>query len=116
MSLKEKVMNILMKPRLIMKGDTAVGARVMREDEAEEIYKKLVEYGLLEYYGAFESVTEHYGIVRERNFGNDVFCVFLKEEPVKDQFHVCFGSTDRPRAERECRYLETMNYGGSFYG
>lgn len=67
-------------------------------------------------YHVYEPVTEHYGIVMKRSLDNDVFCVFASDtKDMKASAAVC-GTLDRKRAERECRYLEAMNYGGDSNG
>ncbi len=120
MKLKEKVLSILMDPRLIMDGDTAVGVRAMCECEAEDIYRRLVDAGLLvseePKYDVYKPVTEHYGIVIKRSLDNDVYCVFHVDAKDKNAARAVCGSLERARSERECHYLEAMNYGGSFNG
>jgi len=120
MSLKEKVIDVLRQQCPIMVGDATVGVYQMPEDEAEAIYERLVDAGLLvteePKYDVYKPVTEHYGIVTKKSLDNDVYCVFRSDaKDMKASTAVC-GTLDRERAERECRYLEVMNYGGSFNG
>ena len=120
MELKEKVIDILRQKCPIIIGDAMVGYRQMPENEAEAIYERLVDAGLLvseeSKYDVYVPVTEHYGIVTKKSLDNDVYCVFSSDvKDLKAARSVC-GSLDRERVERECRYLEAMNYGGSFNG
>ena len=120
MNLKEKVIEVLRQPCPIMVGDKQVGLYQMDAEEADAIYARLTEAGLLigEYmkYHVYEPVTEHYGIVMKRSLDNDVYCVFASDtKDMKAAAAVC-GTLDKERAVRECRYLEAMNYGGDFRG
>lgn len=118
MSLKEKVIEVLRQPCPIEVGETTVGFYQMPEDEAVAIYERLVDAGLLvsdePKYDVYEPVTDHYGIVIKRSIDNDVYCVFPVAANDKNAVHAVFGSLDRAKSERECRYLEAMNHGGSF--
>ena len=120
MNLKEKVIELLRQECPVMVGDSVVGVYQMPEDEAEAIYERLADSGLLvtkePKYNVYEPITEHYGIVIKRNLDNDVYCVFSEDVKDKKATSAVCGSLDHARAERECRYLEAMNYGGSFNG